>query len=197
MSKLKGCVLLAAIFIMVINESNAQHKQDTIAFKQNFAIQFNYAYNDLEELIWHDNSFPIIVYALRYGYNVHPNIKVGPEFSGYNVRMFQGNSQVFRSNSFRLGGFSRFTLNYLRIIRPFAEIDLYYNHYWTKAFINNEWIYLNKGRIGGFVAPGISFCFAKNRVSFDLMWKYSNEYFVNSKHRIISWRLSYNFNYKK
>jgi len=182
---------------MVIIKSNAQHKQDSISFKQNFAIQFNYAYNDLEELIWHDDNFPIIVYAFRYGYNFHPNIKVGSEFSGYNVRMFQGESQLFRSNSFRLGGFSRFTLNYLRIIRPFAEIDLYYNHYWSKAFINNEWIYLNKGRIGGFVAPGISFCFAKNRVSFDLMWKYSNEYFVNSKHRIISWRLSYNFNYKK
>jgi hypothetical protein len=175
----------------------AQQIKDTNLFKQNFAIQFNYAYSGLEELIWHDDNSPIIVYALRYGYNVHPNIQVGPEFSGFNFRAFQGDSQISGSNSFRLGGYSRFTLNYLRVVRPFAEIDLYYNHYWSKAFINEEWIYLNKGRIGGFVAPGITFCFAKNRVSFDLIWKFSNEYFVNSKHRIISWRLSYNFNYKK
>ena len=185
--------------MLFTNVSYSQGKitRDSTLFKESLSIQVNPSYVGLEELIWHDDNFPIIVYALRYGYNVHPNIKVGPEFSGYNVRTFQGESQISGSNSFRIGGFSRFTLNYLRIIRPFAEIDLYYNHFWSKALINEEWTYLNKGRIGGFVAPGISFCFAKNRVSFDLMWKYSNEYFVNSKHRIISWRLSYNFNYKR
>ncbi len=196
MNRVKECIFLAALFVMVITEANAQHKQDTIAFKQNFAIQFNYAYSGLEELIWHDNNFPIVVYALRYGHNLHANIKVGPEFSGYNIRAFQGENQIFRSNSFSLGGFSRFTLNYLRIIRPFAEIDLYYNHFWSKALINEEWTYINKGRIGGFIAPGFSLCFAKNRINLDLMWKFSNEYFVNSKHNIISWRLSYNFNFK-
>lgn len=195
MNKVKECVFLCAILTMLIIESNAQYKQDTIAFKQNVAIQFNFAYSGLEELIWHDDNLPIIVFALRYGYNVHSNIKVGPEFSVHNIRTF-GEELIFKANSFYLGGFSRFTLNKLKIFRPFAEIDLYYNHAWSQNLLNEEWIYKNTGRIGGFVAPGFSLCFAKNRVNLDLMWKFSNEYFVNSKHRVFSWRLSYNFNYK-
>jgi hypothetical protein len=196
MLKLIRIIGVFVLFVIADGVLFAQQIKDTNLFKQNYAIQFNYAYSGLEELIWHDDNFPIIVYALRNGYNVHPNIQVGPEFSGFYFRAFQGDSQISGSNSFRLGGYSRFTLNYFRIVRPFAEIDLYYNHYWSKALINEEWISLNKGRIGGFVAPGFTLYFAKNRISLDLMWKFSNEYFVNSKHRVFSWRLSYNFNYK-
>ena len=188
-------LFLIIVFQLLSLLSFAQTPNDsTTKFKHNIAIQFNPAYSNLEELIWHGSDTQMKAYALRYGYKVHPNITIGPEFSGFKLKTTQNNVLVHENNSLNFGVFSRYTLNKFRIVKPFAEASFYYTYNQAWFIQEAERVDVNSDYIGGYFAPGLSFCFLKNRINLDVMYKFSPRYFVNSKKSVISWRLCYNFN---
>lgn len=190
---------LIFLVFMSFNLYSQTSNDTTSQFKHIISVQFNPAFRDLEELIWHGDQNKIKVFALRYGYKIRPDITIGAEFAGSNLRLFTHDTLIHNVNSLNFGAFSRYTINKYKIIKPFAEASLYYtcNRGWYESQYQAGRENIGDSFVGGYLAPGLSFSFLKNRINLDLMYKFSPRYFVNSKHKIISWRLSYNFNYKK
>ncbi len=173
----------------------AQTETNAKNFKHSFGVQYNYAAPSLYDYIWRGHT-KRNVFAFRYAYNIHPNIKIGPEISGFVYK-----NEYARLTTLNYGGFARYSLQKLPVIKPFAEISIYYSHYfgwYIETSINEVKNKINESvGIAGYVAPGISICFLKNRVSLDVMYKFSNKELLFLKNNMISFRLNYNFDFKK
>jgi hypothetical protein len=177
----------------------SQLSNDTIStYKHTIGIQLNPAYQSFEEIIWHDDNNKTMVFAIRYGMRIKPSLSVGLEFSGFNLKIFQNETAIHSINSFNYGAFTRFSVNKFQHIKPFAEASFYYtyNKGWLIPEHQTEREYVSDGFIGGYIAPGVSFCLFKDRIRMDIMYKFSPRYLVNSKKSVVSWRISYNFNVK-
>ena len=136
------------------------------------------------------------LWALRYSYKLNRNITTGPEISGTRTFFRSMNIRDTKSTTMTLGGFGRYSILPEKRVSPFAELNLYYfrSHFVPGsdpvASMLNERI-INK--FSGFVAPGISLKSRSSKVSLDLMYKFSPDYFINSRHSVFSYRFNFHF----
>jgi hypothetical protein len=196
----KLIVITCFLFISIYGLSQNDSLKNIKIFKHSFSAQYNNVYDRLEELIWHNNEYiKRRQVAIRYSYRHNPNISFGPEISGFDRKSFQTDTTILAiSNDLNIGSFARYNLNKPKFFKPFAEVGLYYQRAWSLVWFS--WVDgISRNcfnRFGVYVAPGISFCFVKNRVNFDIMYKFSNLDMANYKKSVISWRITYNFNVK-
>jgi hypothetical protein len=190
MLKLIRYILVIFLFVISGRGLHAQTGTNIKTFKHSFGIQFNHATNTLSEFIFGGVN-ERRVFALRYGYMPHSNILIGPEFSGFTIT----NNQT-RITSLHFGAYVRYRLNVLKRIKPFAELSAFYVHESYYRFETDSVEYA-RGFANCYVAPGVSFLFFKNRIGFDLMYKISPREILYLRHRMISFKLTYNFNFKK
>jgi len=190
--------LLVFSFIAVTSFAQNSSIKDSSFFHHAFSAQFNPAYESAGEVLWHGDSQKTKVYAIRYTYRINKNFSAGPELSGYNYRNYMADTLLWANiNKYNVGGFVRYSIDKFKVLKPYAEISLYYNK--TNKFIwlsgmEGGFVFNSLNRFGSYVAPGISLCFLKNRINLDLMYKFSYQTFANNKYGAFSWRLTYNFN---
>ncbi len=180
------------IFILIISESFSQSSTDTTKlWKYSVCIQLNPAVDEFNDIYYPVDSRKMFAYAFRFGYKIHPNINIGPEFSGYKREHFSS----VRTNMFavaKIGVFGRVSINRLKYVLPFFEASGYFYH--CKTIINLDYYEENSfNALRGYIAPGISVSLFKDRFNIDLMYKIGDE-FVNRKKSMISYRIGYNFN---
>lgn len=196
MLKLIRNIVVVVLFVVSSKVLYAQTETNVGTFKHSFGIQFNPAAQTLEQLIWNESAPRNIVLATRYSYRLYKNFYFGPEFSLWRRNVTQDSQLISRGIQYNLGAFARYSISKLSFVKPFLETSFYFSHvYSMMSFFEYHEIRYNS--FGGYIAPGISFCFAKSRISLDILYKFSNSEFVNEKNHIISWRLCYNFNFKK
>ncbi len=192
MMKLIFVFLIAFSSLCVAQNSNV----DLYKYKSSFAIQFNPTAQTLEQLIWSESAPKNIVLATRYSYRPYKNFYFGPEFSLWRRNVTQDSQLISRGIQYNFGAFARYSINKLPFVKPFLESSLYFSHVYSMMNFF-EYYEIRYNSFAGYIAPGISFCFVKSRINLDILYKFSNSEFVNEKNHIISWRLGYNFNFKK
>ncbi len=98
--------------------------------------------------------------------------------------------------SLNIGGFARYSILPDKRISPFAELSMYYYRYHFVPPSDPGYPYLSErtdNEFRGYIAPGVSIKSKSRKFSFDLMYKFSPDIFVNSKKSVLSYRLSFNF----
>ncbi len=191
-------LIILLTFVSLCLHSQTANNNSTL--KHSFSIQYNNVYDRISEIIWHDFTYiKKRQVAIRYGYRLNPNFSFGPEISGFDYKSFQTDTTILAiSNDLNIGGFVRYNLTKPKFFKPYAEVGLYYQRGWSLVYYS--WVYgISRNyfnRFGVYVAPGISFCFVKNRINLDLMYKFSNLDMANFKKSVFSWRITYNFNVK-
>jgi hypothetical protein len=202
---MKENLTIACVIVVLALASNDMYSQtDTklieLNYKYSGSAQLNYAYSNIEELLWHDDNVIRRVYSFRFGYHINSNFSFGPEFSGWDRRVFFQDTLLLKhSSNMYLGGYARYSVKKLNFIKPFVDASIYYNYTWASTvypWLHEGAYYRTFHRLGVYVAPGISICILKNRINLDLIYKFSNLYLANYKRAIFSWRLTYNFNVK-
>lgn len=160
--------------------------------KQSVGIQLNpYIDSDLT-----DGNFIKPVFALRYGYNLTKNFSLGPEISGHYVTTLRDQTDLHIS-AINAGAFFRYSILPDSRIKPFFEISPYYtfHHFKSSDIVTMEGVGKDdrKEFFSGYLSPGISLYSKSRRLSFDLMYKFSNKNFVNEHKSAFSYRLNINF----
>ena len=169
---------------------HSQTENSNSTFKHSFGIQFNHAENSLSDFIFGGVN-ERRVFAFRYGYMPHKNVLLGPEISGFTI-----SNNLLRITSLHFGAYGRYQLNVLKRIKPFAELSASYVHESYYRFETDS-VENTRGFANCYIAPGVSLIFFKNRIGFDLMYKISPREILYLRHRMISFKLTYNFNFKK
>jgi hypothetical protein len=150
----------------------------------------------LDENFFNGNAFKP-VYALRYTISIKDHITLGPEISGYNIRV-PTIGPAYRSSSFNVGGFFRYSILPASRIRPFLELSPYYTFYSYKikrpaeTFSGTE----PSGKssyFSGYVAPGITLFNKSQKISLDVFYKFSGKDFLNGKQSVLSYRFNFRF----
>lgn len=190
MLRLVKNIVVIVFFVVSGKGLFAQTETNVETFKHSFGIQFNHATNTLSEFIFGGVN-ERRVFAFRYGYMPNPNILIGPEFSGFTIT-----NNLTRITSLHFGAYGRYQLNVLKRIKPFAELSAFYVHESYYRFETDS-VENTRGFANCYIAPGVSFLFFKNRIGFDLMYKISPREILYVQHRMISFKLTYNFNFKK
>lgn len=148
----------------------------------------------IDEALFNRYSFKT-VYALRYTFSIKDRITLGPEVSGSYFRTPV--QPHFTSYKINVGGFFRYSFFPESRVKPFFELSSYYTYYSYKY--GNEvqqWGIKQSGSgsyLSGYLAPGISLFSKSRKLSIDLFYKFSNKYFVNDKHSVLSYRLNLRF----
>lgn len=160
--------------------------------KQSVGIQLNpYIDSDLT-----DGTFIKPVFALRYGYNLTKNFSLGPEISGHYVTTLRDQTDLHIS-AINAGAFFRYSLLPDSRIKPFFEISPYYtfHHFKSSDIVTMEGIGKDERKeyFSGYLSPGISLYSKSQRLSLDLMYKFSNKDFINGNKSVFSYRLNINF----
>jgi hypothetical protein len=136
------------------------------------------------------------VFAGRYSMKLNKHFSIGPEVSGFFVNRNAGNMDLHISR-INIGGFIRYSLFPDARIRPFVELSPYYTfyHFDSKTIVTQNGIGMkyNKNYFSGYLSPGITLYSRNRKVSLDLMYKFSNNYFTNNKKSIFTYRLNFNF----
>jgi len=183
LAKMIFCLVFAGFSLFLSAQGSTKHS---------IGFQLNPYINDL---LFTGTSF-IPVYALRYSYNVDDHFSFGPELSGHQIVMknFEPN---FISSSFNIGVYARYTFMPESRIRPFLELSPYYTFHSYKNFPDIQFYgtlpEMKSSYFSGYVAPGITLFNKSRNVSLDLMYKFSNKYFVNGNKSVFSYRLNINF----
>lgn len=173
-------VLSAPIF------SQEKSIKNSIGFQANIFLDDNLYNGNYIQPVW----------AIRYGYQQTRNLTFGPELSGTRTFWRSSNVRDTKFTTFTIGGFGRYALLPDKRISPFAELSLYYfrSHFIPStdpvASTLTERI---DNKFTGYMAPGISFKSKNRNFSFDLMYKFSPDYFVNSRRSVLSYRLNFYF----
>ncbi len=189
-------LILTVLLVFVGSSLFAQPSKERInSFKNSFGFHINPAFDEFNDLYYPVNNRKLFAYAFRYGIEIHKNFNFGPEVSGYTRKHFEDDVMSYKSSVIKIGCFFRAKINKLNYIRPFLETSLYYFN--CKSIINMGYYDEDSfNTIRGYFAPGISLYIFNNRFSLDIMYKFGDE-FVNMKKHIISYRINYNFNFKK
>ncbi len=177
--------LLILIIVCIPSFSQDKPIKNSIAFQANIFLDENLYHGHFVQPVW----------ALRYGYNINRNLSVGPEISGTRTFWRSSNVRDAKYTTLNIGGFSRYSLFPDKRISPFVELSLYYNRIHFDAgdlpyYGDNEW---TKYKFSGYLAPGISIKSKSRKFSFDLMYKFSPDQFVNSNKSVISYRFNFYF----
>lgn len=136
------------------------------------------------------------VFAGRFGFNLDNHLSVGPEVSGYLIR-FHPNRGDMDITDIKLGGFARYTFMPASRIRPFLEFSPYYtfHHFKSETIFTPEGIgkEYHANLLSGYISPGITLYSKNEKFSLDLMYKFSNKYFLNGHKSVFTYRFSFNF----
>ncbi len=159
---------------------------------QSVGIQLNpYIDSDLT-----DGTFIKPVFALRYACNLTKNFSLGPEISGHYVTSLRDQTD-FHISAINAGAFFRYSILHGSGIKPFIEISPYYtiHHFKSGDIVTTEGTGRDdrKEYFSGYFSPGISLYSKSQRLSLDLMYKFSDKEFVNGKKSVFSYRLNINF----
>lgn len=173
-------VFCASIF------SQEKPRKNSIGFQANILLDEN-LYN---------GAFIQPVWALRYGYHYSKNLSFGPEISGTRTFWRSSNVRDTKQTTLTIGGFSRYTFLSKKRVSPFVELSLYdqYSRFVPgvdPVFNNME--ERTSHKFTGYVAPGISIKSKSRKFSFDLMYKFSPDRFINYKEAVLSYRLNFYF----
>jgi hypothetical protein len=194
-------IIISTIFILQAQSAFCQTEvKEHNVFKHSFGLQANPGFRELSYIISNSDIFKIQVYAFRYGYQIKPFLKIGPELSFISLKFDDPRGYYLHSLTTKFGGFARGSLFNTKPVRLFAEISPYLSHTSSKGIYSNNQPFNNTiNMFDGYVAPGISFFFIQQRLQFDLMFKFSKEINLknNNQHGIISFRLNYNFNFSE
>lgn len=180
--------LTLTFFCIIIPQVYSQKDIDTklIGFQSNIFLDENLYHGHYIQPVW----------AIRYGYQQNRNLTLGPEISGTRTFWRSSNVRDTKFTTFTIGGFGRYTLLPDKRICPFAELSLYYfrSHFTPStdpvASTLTERI---ENKFTGYIAPGISIKSKTRKFSFDLMYKFSPDLFVNSRNSVLSYRLNFYF----
>lgn len=181
------------LFLLFSDSFSQQIPDATKLLKHSIGVQINPAVDEFNDIYYPVDSRKLFAYAFRYGYNIHPNIKIGPEISGYKREHFSS-VRTYMCSVTKIGVFGRASLNRLKYVLPFFEASGYIYH--SNSIVNLGYYEESSfNTFRGYIAPGVSFSLFKNRINIDLMYKIGDE-FVNRKKSMISYRIGYNFNIK-
>jgi hypothetical protein len=143
-----------------------------------------------------EGTFTKPVFAVRYGYHWNDKLSFGPEVSGSFVH-HNSNQVDYNSSDLNLGGFVRYSLMPTSRIRPFIEASAYYNfhHFKSSTIVTQEGIgeEFSHNSLNGYLSPGVTLYSKNQKFSLDLMYKFSNAYFINGHKSVFSYRLNFNF----
>jgi hypothetical protein len=149
----------------------------------------------LDEFLFTGTSFKS-VFALRYTFNIKDHITVGPEVSGYNVKLTNLDPN-YKFSNFNVGGFLRYSFFPSYRLKPFFEISPYYTFFSYKNLPENTYEGVppngKDSYVSGYLAPGISLLSKSQKISLDLICKFSNKAFVNGNQFALSYRLNFRF----
>jgi len=176
-------------FFIICFQSTCEAQTDK---NQSIGIQLN-PYFDSHLF---ERTFIKPVFALRYGYYLTKNFTLGPEISGYYITTLK-NQTDFNLSYLNLGAFFRYSILPESRVKPFLEISTYYTFYHFKSddIVTMEGVGKDERKefLSGYLSPGISVFSKSRRISLDLMYKFSNKYFVNDHKSVFSYRLNINF----
>jgi hypothetical protein len=145
-----------------------------------------------EHLFNHEFYSP--VYAFRFTFGIKEHITLGPELSGFYTKTYVDDYTI---GNFNVGGYFRYSFLPQSRIRPFLEVSSYYTyHYWKNGpdiTSDDTEPNGNKSFLSGYVAPGITLFSKSRKISLDLMYKFSNNTFVNGEKSVFSYRLNFWF----
>lgn len=136
------------------------------------------------------------VWAIRYSYHLTNNLSFGPELSGTRTFWRSSNVRDTKYTTLTIGGFGRYTLLPDKRISPFAELSLYYyrSHFIPSIDpVASSLTEKIENTFTGYLAPGVSIKSKSRKFSFDLMYKFSPDLFVNSRKSVLSYRLNFYF----
>jgi len=194
-------IFISTIFLLQVQSAFCQTEvKEHNVFKHSFGIQANPGFRELSYIISNSDIFKIKVYAFRYGYQIKPFLRIGPELSFVSCKFDDPRGYFHHALKTKFGGYARGSLFNTKSVRLFAEISPYFSHISSKGKdMDNQPLNYTINGFDGYVAPGISFFFIQQRMQFDLMFKFSKEknFKYNNQHRIISFRLNYNFNFSE
>jgi len=194
-------IFISTIFLLQTQSAFCQTEvKEQKVFKHSFGLQANPGFQAFEDVIWPNENLKIGVYAFRYGYQIKPFLRIGPELSFVSWKKDDPRGYYYNYLTTKFGGFARGSLFNTKPVRLFAEVSPYLSHTSSKGIYTNNQPFNNTINIfDGYVAPGISFFFVQQRLQFDLMFKFSKEknFKYNNQNSIISFRLNYNFNFSE
>lgn len=149
----------------------------------------------LDEELFHGYAIKY-VYASRYTFSIKNHITLGPELSGFYVKLLSLDPNYIYSY-FNVGGFLRYSFLPASRVRPFFEISPYYTFRHYKNLPENTYEGMptdgKDSYLSGYLAPGISFFNKSQKISLDLFCKFSGKYFVNNENIVLSYRLNFRF----
>jgi len=149
----------------------------------------------LDKDLFNGNSIKY-VYALRYTFSIKDHITLGPELSGYNVKLLYLDPNYTFSN-FNVGGFFRYSFSPSSRVKPFFELSPYYTFSSYKNLPENTYEGVppngKDSYLAGYLAPGISLFNKSQKFSLDLFCKFSSKAFVNGNQLVLSYRLNFRF----
>ncbi len=202
-------IFLVVLFMFIICNCFSQETvaEDDNLFSHQLGIQYNKSFQDFYQFISRFNADRYefnSIYAVRYGYKINETFIIGSEIKLLRTKRFStivdGSYRLsFDGYHYQLGLYSRASFSKLKKIKPFAEVCVF-DYLSLVNFIKPTEVIPNKvvwHQFGFYAAPGISIMFLRNRINLDIMYKFTNIPQPNGKYRIISWRLGYNFNFKK
>jgi hypothetical protein len=141
----------------------------------------------LDKDLFNGNSIKY-VYALRYTFSIKDHITLGPELSGYNVKLLYLDPNYTFSN-FNIGGFFRYSFFPSSRVRPFFEFSPYYTFFSYKNLPENTYEGVppngKDSYLSGYLAPGISVFNKSKKFSLDLFCKFSGKAFVNGNKLVL------------
>ena len=182
---MKKIILFSAILLLFpFSNINAQDK-DTVFHKNSIGIQYNpYIDND-----FFSNSYSKSIIGLKYGYRINNWLMCGSEFSMFTIK-----ADYMKHDSYNLSFYGKATYAKYKI-KPFAELNggLTYYHTYVKLLNSTTSTTLSSGLAKVGFNLGLSFNVYKDIVTFDLYYKFSNEYFINMKKSVLSYKLCVNF----
>lgn len=186
-------VLINSIYQLHAGE-NAGHTDSAKIYHHFVGIQFNNTFTDIDDFIYRDNTFKRKAFALRYGYKMKPFFDFGSEITWYSFNYSFKGSTVTNSLQTNFGVFARLSVYNNKRISPFIDGSAHLSRFKTISYITNNDTTITYNEFGFYFAPGVRVNFLKNRVSLDIMYKFSNQAFLTSKNRIVSFKINYHFN---
>ena len=179
--------ILSIVFVGLCLISSAQ-----TGMNHSIGLQLN---PYLDKDLFNGNSIKY-VYALRYTFSIKDHITLGPELSGYNVKLLYLDPNYTFSN-FNVGGFFRYSFFPSSRVKPFFELSPYYTFSSYKNLPENTyegWPPSGKdSSLSSYLAPGISLFNKSRKLSLDLFCKFSSKSFVFPPQLELSYRLNFRF----
>jgi len=186
---MKKTLLLSSgiFFLFLINALPQEVKKPS--FKRNqIGIQLN-PYLD-------DNLFQRIlmktIIGVRYGYKLSEPLLLGAEASGSFPYFFNKSNRPY-FYSIRAGIFTRYSIPSGKRLQCFLEVSPYLSHYFQEWKSSEDHSSLSSNKLGLYAAPGVTLYSKSKKISFDLYYKFSNQWLVNDTKSVLSYKLNFNF----